>query len=106
MNLIEFPPDGNPYESLKECLPELHNLNPFQMYQALMAFTLSAGEKPSILMGKMCSLLPLDHRIHKTECFMFNRFFLNHLPPNIRTHLMREDIKDPRKLAAKADKIW
>ena len=45
MNLIEFPPDGNPYESLKECLPELHNLNPFQMYQALMAFTLAADKK-------------------------------------------------------------
>ena len=28
------------------------------------------------------------------------------LAPNIRTHLMREDIKDPRKLAAKADEIW
>ena len=57
-------------------------------------------------MGKMCSLLSLDHRIHKTECFIFKGFFLNLLPLNIRTHLMREDIKDPRKLAAKADKIW
>ena len=106
VDLIKFPPEEEPYESLKEHLTELHTLNSFQRYQALMAFTLSAGEKPSILMGKMCSLLPLDHRIHKTECFMFNRFFLNHLPPNIRTHLMREDIKDPRKLATKADNIW
>ena len=55
---------------------------------------------------KMCCLLPLSHRVHKEECFLFKGFFLNHLPPNIRTHLMREDISDPRKLAAKADKIW
>ena len=57
-------------------------------------------------MGKMCSLLPLDHMVHKSDCFMFKGYFLDHLPPNICTHLMKEDIKDPRKLAAKADEIW
>ena len=71
-----------------------------------MALTQATDEKPSTLMGKMCSLLPLDHRIHKTECFMFKGFFPNSLPPSIRTHLLREDIKDSRKLWAKADKIW
>ena len=44
--------------------------------------------------------------VHKDECFLFKGFFLNHLPSNIRTHLMREDISNPRKLAAKADEIW
>ena len=53
-----------------------------------MSLTWAADERLSILMGKMCSLLPVDRRIHKTECFMFRCFFLNHLPPNIRTHLM------------------
>ena len=67
----------------------------------MMALTLSADKKQSTLMGKMCSLLPLDHRIHKSVCFMFKGFFLNRLLPKIRTHLMRENIKDPRKLAAK-----
>ena len=62
--------------------------------------------KIGFMISKMCSLLSLDHSIHKTECFMFKGFFHNNLPPNIRTHLMREDIKDHRKLAAKADKIW
>ena len=32
VDLIEFPPDKNPYESLKEPLTELHTLNLFQMY--------------------------------------------------------------------------
>ena len=64
------------------------------------------GRETIHLDGKMCSLLPLDHRIHKTECLMFKGFFLNNLPPNIRTHIMREDIKDPWKPAAEADKIW
>ena len=97
---IEFPPDENPYESLKEHLKErlkeglkerlteLHTLNLFQRYQALMSLTLAEDYKPSILMGKRCSLLRLDHRIHKTECFMFRGFFLNHLPLNICSHLM------------------
>ena len=32
VDLIEFPPDKFPYESLKEHLTELHNLNSFQRY--------------------------------------------------------------------------
>ena len=84
---------------------ELHTLSPFQRYQALMSLPLAADKKPSILMGKMCGLLPLNHRIHKTESLMFMGFHLDHLPLNIHTHLMKEDIKDPRKLAAKADEI-
>ena len=40
-------------------------------------------------MGKMCSLLPLDHRIHKTECFMLKGLFFNNLPPNIRKRTSR-----------------
>ena len=76
-------------------------MNPFQRYQALMALTLAEDKKPSTLIGKMCSLLPLDHRIHKTKFFILKGFFLKQLPPK-----NREDIKDPRKLAAKADEIW
>ena len=54
--------------------------------QAFMSLTLAANEKPSTLMGKRCSLLPLSHRVHKDKCFLFKEFFLNHVPPNIRTH--------------------
>ena len=64
LDLIEFPPE-DPYESFKEHLTELHTLNPFQRYKALMSLTLAADKNPSILMGKMCSLLPLGHRVHK-----------------------------------------
>ena len=71
-----------------------------------MSLTLAVNKKPSPLMGKMCSLLPLNHRVHKDDSFLFKGFFLDHLPVNMRTHLMTEDISDPRKLAAKADEIW
>ena len=100
VDLIKYPPDVLPYETLREHLTKLHR------YQAFMSLTLATNEKASRLMGNMCSLLPLSHRVHKDECFLVKGFFLDHLPPNIRTHLMREDISDPRKLAAKADKIW
>ena len=103
MDLIELLPDKLSYKSLKEPLTKLHTLNPFQRYQVFMSLNLAA--KPSTLMGKMCSLLPLSHRVHKDECFLLKVFFLDHLPPNIRTLLMREDISDPCKLAAKADEI-
>ena len=93
VDLLECPPEELPYESLKERFTELHTLNPFQRYQAFMSLTLAADEKPSTLMGKMCSLLPLSHTVHKEKCFLFKGFFLDHLPPNIRTHLMRVDLR-------------
>ena len=37
---------------------------------------------------------------------MLQGFLPFQLTPNIRIHLMREDIKDPRKLAAEAGEIW
>ena len=64
VDLIEYPQDELPYESLKEHLTELHTLNPFQRYQEFMS-TLATDKKPSRLMGRMCSLLPLSHRVHK-----------------------------------------
>ena len=51
-------------------------------------------------------ILQIYYRVHKNDCLLFKGFFLNHLPLNIRTHLMREVISNPRKLAAKADEIW
>ena len=106
VDLIEYCPDELPYESLRELLTKLHSLNPFQRYQEFMSLTLAADKKPSTLMGKMCSLLPLSHRVHKDECFLFKGFILDHLPPNIGTFLMGEDIPDLHKLATKADEIW
>ena len=32
VDLIEYPPDELPYESLRECLTKVHTLNPFQRY--------------------------------------------------------------------------
>ena len=58
VDLIEFPSDELPYESLKERLTKLHALNPFQRYQAFMLLTLATDEKPYTLVGKMYSLLP------------------------------------------------
>ena len=84
VDLIEYSPDELLYESLREYLNKLHTLNPFQEYQTFMSLTLAANEKPSTLMGKMSSTLPLSHRVHKDECFLFKGFFL---PPNIRIHV-------------------
>ena len=54
---------------------ELHMLNLFLWYQALMSLTMSIVKKQSSLMFKMCSLLPLDLRVHKSDCLMFKGFF-------------------------------
>ena len=60
VDLIKDPPEEELYESLKQRLTELHSLNPFQRYQALMARTLAVDDKVSTLMGKIYSLLHLQ----------------------------------------------
>ena len=47
VDLIKYPPDELPYESLKERLTKLHTLNPFQRYQEFMSLSLAADKKPS-----------------------------------------------------------
>ena len=49
VDLIKYPLDELPYESLREHLTKLHTLNPFQRYQTLMSLTLAADKKPSKL---------------------------------------------------------
>ena len=86
VGLIEFPPEENPYESLKECLTELYTLNPFQRHQALMALTLVADKT---LMGKICSLLPLDPQdpALQVQGFLPQQLSLEHPnPPDQRGH--------------------
>ena len=75
VDLIVYPPNELPYESLKERLTELYTLNPFQRYQEFMSLTLAADEKPLKLMGKMLSLLPQSHWVPNDECFLFKGFF-------------------------------
>lgn len=95
-------PGPNPYETLKRRLTQLHELNPFQRYEAFMSLTLAPDQKPSHLMNRMLALVPADYKVD----FLFRGFFLSQLPSNIRSHLFNADFSDPRSLSEKADELW
>ena len=71
-----------------------------------MSLTLATDKKPSKFYGEDVVLAASVPQGSQRWMLLFKGFFLYLLPPNVRTHLMKEDISDPCKLAAKADEIW
>ena len=59
-------------------------------------------QKPMLLMDKMLHLLPDGHE----PCFLFKFLFLQHLPADLRVHLMDSVADLPGDLATKADILW
>ena len=53
-------------------------------------------------MNRMLALLPDDYK----PDFILQGLFLRHLPIDVRLHLLREKVSDPRALAFKADELY
>ena len=53
-------------------------------------------------MNRMLNLLPDDYK----PDFILRGLFLRRLPIDVRSHLLREKVSDPRALALKADKLF
>ena len=102
IDLIRAPPALDPYETLKRRLVQLYELNGYQRFEALLSLPLASDQKPSNLMNRMLALLPEDYKVG----FIFRGLFLRRLPSDIRTHLLQDDISDPRALALKADELF
>ena len=102
LDLIRAPPSGDPYGVLRERLITLYTLNDYQRFEALVSLPLSGDQKPSHLMNRMLALLPDDYK----PDFILRGLFLRRLPIDVRSHLLREKVDDPRALALKADKLY
>ena len=72
LDLIRAPPASEPYEFLRERLIKLYTL-----------------------MNRMLALLPNDYK----PDFILSGLFLQHLPIDVRSHLLREKVDNPRALA-------
>ena len=59
-------------------------------------------QKPSNLMNRMLALLPDDYK----PDFILRGLFLEQLPINVRSHLLRKKVSDLRALALKADELY
>ena len=102
LDLIRAPPLGDPYEVLRDRLVRLYTLNDYQRFEALVSLTLSGDQKPSHLMNRMLALLPDDYK----PDFVLRGLFLRRLPIDVRSHLLREKVDDPREMSLKADELY
>ena len=99
LDLILAPPVGDPYGVLRERLITHYTLNDYQQFEALVSLPLSGDQKPSHLMNRMLSLLPDNYK----PDFILRGLFLQRLPIDVHSHLLRKKVSDPRALALKAD---
>ena len=79
----------------------MYTLTNFQRYQALQSIPVLTDQRASELMDKMLVVLPEDEKAG----FFFQGLFMDHLPADIRSHLMIEWITDPRWMVTRADKL-
>ena len=100
-DFISNPPEEDKYDALKDRLLETFDLSEPERASMLLHFRPLGDTKPSALMDEMLALLG-DH----PPCFLFRQLFLERLPEDMRAQLMDEEIKDHRRLARKADRIW
>lgn len=101
LDILQHPPEQNKYQALKNRLLSTFTLTESQRAAALLDLPGLGDDKPSKLMDTMLALLG-----NHTPCFLFLELFLRHMPQQIRQHLVRSDIKDPRQLALAADTLW
>jgi hypothetical protein len=102
LDLVETPPEGNPYTALKERLLSSHQLTNFQKIEKLHQLDNLGARKPSELLAQMLELCPRGQEAN--EFFLF--LFLQRLPKELRIMLGDDPGHDARALAAKADKLW
>jgi hypothetical protein len=103
LDLITDPPEDDPYQQLKDCLCQSHQLTEFQCVEKLHQLdSLGEGSRLSLL-HEMAELCPTGHE--DSPFFLF--LFMQQLPKELRIVLGEvDDHEDIRAMDAKADKLW
>ena len=81
---------------LEKCSPSM-----WALANRLINLPALGDQKPSTLMDKILSLLPLG----ETPSVLFQTIFLNRLPEHIKDHLASKDFPDVRTMLAHADRF-
>jgi hypothetical protein len=101
-DLVETPPETEPYQQLKDRLLASHKLTRYQRAERLFAMPPLGSRKPSEMMAAMLEVCPRGEE--KTD--LFACLILQRLPRELRVLLARVDHKDPKALADHADELW
>ena len=99
-------PDAtDPYISLRDRLLKVYTLNDYERAEKLLDMPPMVGERPTVIMDRMLSLLP-DSASRDDPGFLFRTIFLRKLPGDIRTQLVTLKTESIRELAEQGDEFW
>jgi hypothetical protein len=101
-DIVESPPQENPYTIIKQWLLGAHLMTDYQRVEKLYLSPAIGDKKPSEIMAAMLEMCTRGEE--KTN--LFACLFLQRLPREIRVLLSRVDHKDPKLLAEEADPLW
>lgn len=101
MDILKAPPAQAKYAALKHRLLSIFALDDYERASRLLHLKGLGEDKPSTILAKMNALLgSADVKI------LFRQIFLEQMPENIRSHLVRAEEDDLATLVEEADKIW
>jgi hypothetical protein len=98
-NIVEADPNETSFQRIRDALVSSNTLTPFQQVDRIVTMDQLNGRKPSELLTEMEKFRPAeDHHF-------FAYHFLQRMPREVRILLARDDCKDMRALAEKADSL-
>ena len=99
-DIIENPPDADRYDALKNRIIETFGETNETKLRRLLRDQTVSDEKPMHILAKIINLAGSN-----CNNAVLRNLFLEHLPENVRPHLVIGEVTDLSKLAQQADKI-
>lgn len=102
MDILSNPPLQDKYSTLKKRLIEEYTLSSAEMAAALLDFPGIGDMKPSQLLQKLLSYIPVGEK----PGFLVREIFLRQLPSDVRDHIADKSSLSLENLAREADKYF
>jgi hypothetical protein len=102
VDLVESPPDVEPYTVLKERLMLAHQLTPVEKAIKLMELPALGDRRPSQLLADLLQACPPGEQ----QSAFFRGAFISRLPAELQAHLTGIDTANLKELAQRADQLW
>jgi len=102
LDIVDQVPEENPYNYFKQRLLTSHQMSDYEKFDKLVKMEPMGGRKPSQLFHDMMEVCPAGME----TTLPFHYFFMQLLPPALKSQLGETQPGDPRNLAQRADQLW
>jgi len=102
LDIIDQMPEANPYTWFKQQLLTSQQMSDYEKFDRLVKMEPMGGHKPSQLFHDMIEVCPAGME----TTLPFHYFFMQRLPPALKSQLGETQPGDPRTLAQRADQLW